>query len=300
MKLIKPSYQIIPSNGHTIEGIHKDIEVAARTCYKSEDKITEESSSKFVDMLLKREHYAMFEFGTVYLLIKVNLSCVEESVLKLLKTLSENPYCKINYVEDGDWSSAYITTNYRVVAENPKLGLLKYLTEPTEHHHKRVTVKFTTSIGIVREIIRHRVFSFANESTRYCNYSKDKFKGVTFIIPHWVNLPEGNFEITNVGEYIIGDTKLYSKDLTEPEKDYLYNCMESEGAYHNAIEHNISPQGARDLLPLCTKSELIMCGFTEDWQDFFNKRTSTIAKTGMPHPDLYVLTDSLYEEFKSL
>ena len=71
MKLTNSSYQIIPSYGNTLEGIYKDIEIAARTCYKSEDKITEDSAIKFVDNLIKRKHYAMLEFGTVYLKIPI-------------------------------------------------------------------------------------------------------------------------------------------------------------------------------------------------------------------------------------
>lgn len=78
----------------------------------------------------------------------------------------------------------HVTTNARVIFEHGWEDDLKWLNEPTEFHHQRITVKFTTSVGIVREIIRHRKFSFLNESTRYCNYSKDKFGNeLTFIIP---------------------------------------------------------------------------------------------------------------------
>lgn len=79
---------------------------------------------------------------------------------------------------------AYITTNARVLIENNWLEDLQYMCEPTKYHAKRISVKFTTSIGITRELIRHRVFSFMNESTRYCNYSKGKFGSeLTFVIP---------------------------------------------------------------------------------------------------------------------
>lgn len=79
---------------------------------------------------------------------------------------------------------AYITTNARVIFENGWEDDLKYMCEPTEFHEKRVTVKFITSIIIVREILRHRHFSFLNESTRYCNYAKGKFNSeLTFIKP---------------------------------------------------------------------------------------------------------------------
>jgi len=78
----------------------------------------------------------------------------------------------------------YITTNARVIFENGWEDDLQYMCEPTEFHEKRITVKFITSIGICREILRHRHMSFLNESTRYCNYSKGKFNSeLTFIIP---------------------------------------------------------------------------------------------------------------------
>lgn len=295
MKLTNSNYQIIPSNGNTLEGIYKDIEIAARTCYKSEDKITEDSATKFVDNLIKRKHYAMLEFGTVYLTIKVDLANLDANKLRIIKLLDENPYCKINYINIGTWCDAYITTNYRVAIENPELDLMQYVSEPTEYHHKKLTVKFTTSIGIVREIIRHRVFSFANESTRYCNYNKSD--DIEFIIPHWLDLPEGKFRVLGIGKYSINGVEIDHDDGND--MDFIFNCVDAEYIYNGLIEDGLSPQDAREVLPLCTKSELMMCGFMEDWVDFLNKRTSIIAATGKPHPDLCKLTDKLYEELMS-
>ena len=290
MKLTNSNYQIIPSNGNTLEGIYKDIEIAARTCYKSEDKITEDSATKFVDNLIKRKHYAMLEFGTVYLTIKADFS--EENILRLIKFLDENPYSKIKYTNDY---YVYVTTNYRVIIENPEWDLMQYISEPTKHHPKRITVKFVTSIGIVREIIRHRVFSFANESTRYCNYNKSD--DIEFIIPHWLDLPEGKFRVFGIGKYSINGVEIDHDDGND--MDFIFNCVDAEYIYNGLIEDGLSPQDAREVLPLCTKSELMMCGFIEDWVDFLNKRTSIIAATGKPHPDLCKLTDKLYEELMS-
>lgn len=296
MKLTSSNYQIIPSNGNTLEGIYKDIEIAARTCYKSEDKITENSATKFVDNLIKRKHYAMLEFGTVYLTIAADSNSEQfESDLKLIYELQQNPYCKINFKSKNDNPIAYITTNFRVVIEHPEWELLEYLTEPTEYHHKKLTVRFTTSIGIVREIIRHRVFSFANESTRYCNYNKSD--DIEFIIPHWLDLPEGRFRVLGIGKYSINGVEIDHDDGND--MDFIFNCVDAEYIYNGLIEDGLSPQDAREVLPLCTKSELMMCGFIEDWVDFLNKRTSIIAATGKPHPDLCKLTDKLYEELMS-
>ena len=89
---------------------------------------------------------------------------------------------------------AYVTLNYRHIVENGWIDDLQYLCDPTEHHERRYTFKVTTSIGVTRELNRHRVNSIAEQSTRYCNYSKDKFGNeVTFCIPSWMNIPEGSY-----------------------------------------------------------------------------------------------------------
>ena len=157
MKLIKQSYEIIPQ-APGLEGIYKQIEKAGRTCYKSEDKITEDSAKKFVERMINSKHTAMLELGTVYLAI------AEERCDNLVEIFTNNKYSKVNYHEELGFY--FITTNFRVLIENSLLYSLKYLCEPTEHHEKRVTVKFTTNQGILREFTRHRVFSFAVESTR--------------------------------------------------------------------------------------------------------------------------------------
>lgn len=190
---------------------------------------------------------------------------------------------------------AYVTLNYRHIVENGWLDDLKYLCEPTKYHYKKLTVKFTTSIGIVREIIRHRVFSFANESTRYCNYNKSD--DIEFIIPNWLDLPKGKFRVLGIGKYSINGVELDHNDGNDI--DFIFNCVDAEYIYKGLIKNGLSPQDAREVLPLCTKSELMMCGFVEDWSDFLNKRTSIIAATGKPHPDLCKLTDKLYEELMS-
>lgn len=146
MKLIEPSVELIEQEPG-IEGIYKQIERAGRICYKSEDKITEDSAKKFVDMLINNGHGAMLEHGTVYLIIKW------WQIFKFFRYLL-NPYSKIRRFK-------YITTNLRVLIENDQLDDLQYLCEPTEYHEKRYTLKFTTSIGITRELIRHKIVCVA-------------------------------------------------------------------------------------------------------------------------------------------
>lgn len=265
MKLIEPSYEIIPQ-APGLEGIYKQIELAGRVCYKSEDKITENSAKDFTDRMIKSGHLAMCEHGTVYLKI------AEELDDNLTDFFFDNYHSAVYY--RGCLNCYYITTNLRVLIENGLLSRLKYLCEPTEYHEKRVTVKFITDIGCGREILRHRLFSFANESTRYCNYSKDKFGNeITCLIPHFVN--------------------------EENELEFEEDLAIMESIYFKWIKKGYKAQDARGFLPLFTKSELVVTAFVTDWKHFFDLRTD-IAKTGKPHPDLLQVTNPLYEEFINL
>ena len=166
MKLIKPSVEIIKQEEYDLNHIFKFIELAGRTCYKSEDKITEDSAKEFVDRMIKSGHCAMLEHGTVYLKFfwsgAVCSHCAQIKHHKLLDKYCMNKYSKVNY----HGNDVFVTTNMRVLVENNWLDDLKYLCEPTEYHEKRICVKFVCDRAIANEFVRHRVFSFAQESTR--------------------------------------------------------------------------------------------------------------------------------------
>ena len=181
MKLIKPSYEILPQSPG-LDEVYKQIEIAGRTCYKSEDKITLDSAKGFVERMIKSGHGAMLEHGTVYLTIYPHDAITgykyrNNKYSKYFeRRIREEPTPEV---------TKYVTTNYRVLVENSWLDDLKYICEPTEFHEKRITVKFICDRGVSHEFVRHRVFSFAQESTRYCNYSKEKFGNeLTFILPN--------------------------------------------------------------------------------------------------------------------
>ena len=178
MWFIDSSVEIIEQEPGIL-GVYKQIEKAARHSYKSENRITEDSAKKMVDALVKNGHLACLEHGTIYLIIPDTAQTAADS----------DKYVYNQYSRVVDYNNfIYITTNARVLIENDWLEDLKYLSEPTKHHAKRISVKFTTSIGITRELIRHRTFSFMNESTRYCNYSKGKFGyELNFVIPEWIH-----------------------------------------------------------------------------------------------------------------
>ena len=262
-----------------MEGVYKQIEIAGRTCYKSK-RPEGQTAKDFVDRMIKSGHGAMLEHGTVYLTIRgVFKPFVGPS--NFGKYL-DNPYSKVVF---GEGTTFYITTNYRVLVENGWLDDLKYLCEPTEYHEKRVTVRFTTDRGVSHEFVRHRVFSFAQESTRYCNYSKDKFGNeLTFIIPSWMNSNEQSIN-TKQGFGL------------KPGEELFAFLGKSERHYFKLLELGWTPQQARQVLPNALKTELIMTGFVSDWQYLFRLRTSFLAETGKPHPDMSNLCDPLYKEF---
>lgn len=273
MKLIKPSFEIL-EQGFGIFDIFKHIELCGRTCYKSTDKITEASSEPFVNGMIDSKHYAMLEHGTVYL--KKRILGFDDILLHKYLT---NKYSKAFIVNDV----VYITTNYRVITENYWNRDLKYLCNPTEHHEKRITVKFVCNRQVSHEFVRHRVFSFAQESTRYCNYTKDKFDGqLTFIKPCWIN-----------EEYVPGEYKGSDQFIVLIE--YLENV---ESTYNFMINSGWKPQQAATVLPNALKTELIMTGFVSDWKHFFNLRA--IGTTGAPHPQAKELAEPLMNEFINL
>lgn len=189
---------------------------------------------------------------------------------------------------------AYVTLNYRHIIENDWLDDLKYLCEPTEFHEKRVTVRFTTSNGIMREFTRHRSHSFAVESTRYCNYSKNKFNNeITFIQPYWFthDCTKKYLNKLIILKYTPND------NYTSEENLFLTHLLDVEEKYMGLINLGLKAQEAREVLPLATKCDMVMTGFISDWQHFFSLRTSIIAETGKPHPDASALADPLYKEF---
>lgn len=303
MKLIKPSYSIIEQECG-LNGIYKQIELAGRTCYKSEDKITEDSAKGFVDRMIKSGHGAMLEHGTVYLHMEFDSKEAYFNDELALKYHNE-PHTKAFRVRDvqtepNGKQHAYITTNLRVLVENEWLDDLKYLCEPTKYHMKRYTVKFTTDQGILREFSRHRVFSFAVESTRYCNYSKDKFGNeLTFIIPEWC--PEITEESVTGWDPCTMYDKFFLQHLQNAEDTYFallkqWDERVPDKRYKTGFRNNPwTPQQARNVLPLATKCEIVMTGFASDWKHFFNLRY--FGTTGAPHPQAYELAKPLYEEF---
>ncbi len=267
MKYIDPYTEIIESTENTINSIYKSIELAGRVSHKSEDKITTTSAVKFVNRMIQSKHLAVLEFGTVYLTIPIDTNNETVYALDFYQT---NPYSRTN-LKDG---ILYVTTNYRVLYENLRLSDLQYLTEISDNHEKRITIKFVCSRAISHELVRHRIFSFMQESQRFCNYSKDSFgKEITFIKPLWYEC-----------------TKMDGSNL----KSILFDKsnITAEKYYFDLLALGLKAEEAREVLPNCTKTELYMCGFESNWKEFFKLRCSD-STIGKPHPEMTRLCDNL-------
>lgn len=276
MHLIKPKVEII-NQEPGVEGLFKHMELCARTCYKSEDKITEDSARKFIDnVIVARGHTAMLEHGTVYLKIPYGIMYDTGyfSNEAIATKYIDNPYSIVQNSQIYDYWC--VTSNYRVLLQNGWLDDLQYLCEPTEYHVRRITVRFICDMGVAREFCRHRVFSFAQESTRYCNYSKAKFgKELNCIIPCWYkNMFEGNsynIELCHTYDLTI------SEGLSRTEAAWIQAMCEAESTYFGLLTEGEPAQQARNVLPLALKTELIMTGTDEQWAGFFNLRCARDA-----------------------
>lgn len=326
MKLIKPDFRII-EQGDTVQDIYKQIEYPGRICYGSTDKICEGSAEKFVkNTLMKSNHGAPLEHGAVY------LKCPAEVFIKYVN----NPYSKTHIEKEEAKSSVspakedmpivvndklkwmeqysakwtfyepdithyYVSTNFRVLFENGWLDDLKYVVPFEEGcHTRRVTVEFTCDIGVSREYNRHRKDSPNEESTRYCNYSKDKYgKSINIIEPLWLYDKEDEINM----KMEKADLKTYCLWISQ-NLDHLFNEIDywlfanlaCEWSYMNLIEKcGWKQQQSRTILPLDTKTTLVHTAFVDDWVHFFLLRA--IGTTGAPHPQAKELAEPLMNEF---
>ena len=233
------------------------------------------TAEDFVNMLIKSGHGAMLEHGTVYLYDTYDISAIGSWTNSLGYKYSKNKYSKVITNDHMDIRDIYITTNLRVLIENDWLDDLKYVCEPTEYHAKKVTAKFICDRGVSHEIVRHRGsygMSFAQESTRYCNYSKNKFgQELTFIEPAW-EFPSSN---------IVNTRERFEAMLEEAEANYM-----------ELITLGFKPQEARAVLPNALKTEIVVTGFIDDWKHFFELRCDNAA-----HPDIRKLALDLQKQF---
>ena len=218
MKIIKPRAEILyPNTDADVMEMYKRIELAGRTCYKSEQRITDDSAAKFIRGLIRRGHEAMIE-------------------------------------------------------------------------HVSMTVRFTVDRGVSHEIVRHRIASFAQESTRYCNYGQEKFGNeITVIEPCFYDvIPEKRRQLIQKALKCESDGFPESlQPMTDMDMRYARwceACMFAEKAYSDKIGHCATPEEARSVLPNSLKTELVMTASLREWRHFFKLRAAGV--TGKPHPQM--------------
>ena len=285
MKLINQSFEILKQEDFSLIGIKKFIERCGRVCYKSEDRITDTSYEKFVNMLIGRDHARPLEFGTVHL--KMDNETFDYFIDDLIGAdLYNSQWIQYNCGNSDKYY--YITTNYRLYLKLLEWNhtYSKYLTEEdNERFPKRYTVHFIIDRAIMDEFRTHVGLSHLAESTRYCNYSKDKFGNqITFVIPSWCN------------SLIEGSKQEYSSfEINENETEFMNALQNAQNSYLSLLKKGWTPQEARSVLPLGVKAELISCGFKDAWDNFFYRRCANDA-----HPMARDITKPLKDKFIEL
>ena len=341
MNIIKPKYEILEQqyNKETLlEDMFKHIEICGRTCYKSEDKITDTSYQKFVKMLEDANHGAMLEHGTVYLTIPVGtpvddiqymwktdiVSFFKRNKYSVVKEKVVNETIDVEIKGYGIKTQAsatfyYVTTNWRVIYDNEDQLLFKYalsnyhfdketlkdsvlqwMTVPTENHEKRYTVRFTYHLAVARDINRHRVQSIGEESTRYCNYSKEKFGAELNIIEpiFFTDLAKNRINSNEQWSFkhmckLIAEDRSNEFDAIDMWRFVNLAC--EYGYMHNTQIFKWTPQQASLMLPLDTKTTSVHTAFASDWCHFFNLRA--LGTTGAPRPSAKEVAWPLMIEF---
>lgn len=323
MKIIEPRVEILRT-GLELEPIIPEqlIEKIGRTCYKSEDKITEDSAAPFTLRFIKWGHESVLEhWSTIYktdvlwyeqiiddynmLMHNCNIPqaerirpflrftdrtyegksrCIISGNMRAWRAFAEacvtgfgflpmymygivrcNP---LFFPEYQEWVPANIVNDILIpIAASELIG-------PDEHGvHHDVTVKFTTDRGVSHEIVRHRPASYAQESTRYCNYAQDKFGSeITVVRPSWCQDSESDIW-----------------------KEWELACRCSEINYFRLLDKGCSPQEARSVLPNSLKTELVMTANINEWNHFFHLRCAQAA-----HPDIRELATMWREMYEDL
>lgn len=290
MRLVKPSFELLAIYGkndlpYNYADPERLIEVAGRTCYKSEDKITPDSSKTFVRMLKNRGHRAMIEHSWEVRCYHGNYPTFPTPYLynaRGVRTLPDGQ-CLIA----GNLRAFYeadLPGRYDVITDHEYiLSLAIGFNEPGLIG---MTAKFIFDRGVGNEWVRHRPVSYGQESTRFCDYSKDKFENhVTFVIPPW---------FTNIREGIYGPLPT---DMTEVERSWMVLRLQDELAYKHMLSSGLKPEQARGELPLCLKTEIVITAPMNEWQHV--RALRDIGITGNPHPQMLEVMRPFFSEVRA-
>lgn len=302
----------------TVSEAYKHIEKIGRTCYKSEDRITDDSAVKFCVAMKNSKHYGILEHYTIHMIMTEFICDVLTSYMKDYGLIK---YIAYDYLSDG---RAIVSASFRPFLEladmlsqhvsiplYPVYNILKntfpeifvdVYTEDVKRYddeiiicsddvfvekmshddyaefsifnqilmkHMTHTFLFTTDRGISHELVRHRPASFAQESTRYCNYSKGKFGNeITVIKPCFYEEGSELYELWKKG------------------------CEDDEINYFKLLDKGATAQQARDNLPTSLKTDIIVTATEEEWRHIIDLRYKGI--TGAPHPQMIELMGLAY------
>lgn len=293
MRICYTKAEIIPDNG-----LLKNIELAGRVCYKSEGKITDSSAKSFVEMIRGKNHFSVLEHGSIYLVVS------KSSPLPL----RELPWCHI--MEDN--GKIYYYTNFRyicqtlptladiILKDDPLPEGIEFFIPEKDDPYRRWSFRIITNFKISEQYVRHRAFSHSKESSRYCNYAKERFNNeISIVIPMgsegWFGSMTGTLEGIDDKWYFTPDdgdnnesmrNQLALRFPVDEKKRFVLNLLEgaprlnkvlsrcklAELDYLDEIQNGSRPENARDFLTLYTKTEQIMTGFQKDWHDLIQKR----------------------------
>lgn len=299
MEFIDPAVELI----YDINPLEK-IELAGRTCYKSESSITSDSALKFYNRLVEHSHTAMLEHATFVFLCteEVYNSCVTQKFLNC--THERNRYLvsgnlrAINESGNIDLLLALFRENPAYVYHVPSSDLFSFIhysgdnkneysckvidissldLSKNELVHVYMTLRITCDRGVSHEIVRHRLFSFAQESTRYVNYSKDKFG-------------KGNLKFIKPANY----SDMSKEDLAA----FKLALSVAESSYNTLTEMGWTAQEARAVLPNAIKTEIVVTGNMPEWKHFLDLRF--FNKTGAAHPDMQVIAKLVYPFYENM
>lgn len=319
MKILTSNAELVQQESGLV-GAYKQIERVGRACWASENYITEHSYQTFIEGLIDREHNAPLEHGTIYLVYIIGSPVYDPYYMvhtDNVQFFKKNLYSKVvekhfdiaTQAKDIEWmyefvaqygpSTVYfITTNLRVIVENFDIKtrekiLDHFVMDPYPEHEKRITVHFTCQRAISAEFNRHRKDSIMERSSRYCNFSKDKFGNeISIVKPDWVY----NYRTMSFEDYIKDIDN--SKDWTKIDY-WLFANLTCEWCYMNLINLGAKPEEARDILPMDLQTELYHTAFISDWIHFFKLR-AWISKGNKPHPEAMKLARQVFDKFVKL
>lgn len=304
MEFLVAGFEIIEQEPG-LEGMYKAAELPGRICYGSQDKMAPGTAEKFCNGLMKSNHGAPLEHGTVYLKAPIEEKyrfCDELGKTmyfdSILNHYENNNYSKVSYNEEY----IYVTTNLRVLFENGWMDDLQYWCEPTPYHEKRYQVRFQVDRFTGEEFLRHRVASFNRESTRYVLFTKEKFGGgsIKYIIPVWMLDKQDKIDMLKgwtISDFC-GVVEDYEDGLVGMDEitAWMFALKACEWSYCILTNRfGWKAEQARTVLPCAISSPLIKTAFISDWEHFFSLRA--LGTTGKPHPQAAELAVPLMDEF---